>query len=145
MQQAIQQLRSAQVGEVLLNEPLAGYTTWKIGGPADVLVIPDGKRELAETIRILHRHGQPFVVIGRGSNMLVTDKGVRGFVVQLGKELNQIRFDGSTVTAGGAVSLISLSVRVAKEGLTGLEFASGIPGTVGGAVYMNAGAHGSDM
>lgn len=145
MQQVIQQLLSARVGEVLLDETLAEYTTWKIGGPADVLVIPDGARELAEAIRILHRHGQSFQTIGRGSNMLVADKGVRGVVVHLGRGLNYIRFDGNVVTAGGAVSLITLSVKAAKEGLTGLEFAGGIPGTVGGAAYMNAGAHGSDM
>jgi UDP-N-acetylmuramate dehydrogenase len=145
MQQVIQELVSARVGEVLLDELLAEHTTWKIGGPADVLVIPDGTRELAETIRILHRHGQAFTTIGRGSNMLVTDKGVRGVVVKLGRGMGHIRFDGSVVTAGGAVSLITLSVKAAKVGLTGLEFAGGIPGTVGGAVYMNAGAHGSDM
>lgn len=141
----IQQLRLARVGEILLDEPLAAHTTWKIGGPADVLVVPNGVPELAETIRILHRHGAAFTTIGRGSNMLVGDKGVRGFVVKLGKGMNDIRFDGDVVTAGGAVSLITLSVRAAKEGLTGLEFAGGIPGTVGGAVFMNAGAHGSDM
>lgn len=145
MESIIQELREARVGKVLTNEPLADYTTWKIGGPADVLVVPDGKRELAETVAILHRHGQPFTTIGRGSNTLVLDKGVRGVVVKLGRGLDTVRFDGDVVTAGGAVSLITLSVRAGKEGLTGLEFAGGIPGTVGGAVYMNAGAHGSDM
>lgn len=145
MQQVIQDLLAAQTGEVRLNEPLAEYTTWKIGGPADVFVIPNGKKELAETIRILHRHGTPFITIGRGSNTLIADKGVRGVVIKLGKGLDYVRFEGSQVTAGGAVSLITLSVKAGKEGLTGLEFASGIPGTVGGAVYMNAGAHGSDM
>lgn len=145
MQHVIQDLLAARTGEVLLNEPLAGYTTWKIGGPADVLVVPKGKAELAQTVQILHRHGIPFTTIGRGSNMLVTDKGVRGVVIKLGNGLDYVRFDGAVVTAGGAVSIIPLSVRAGKEGLTGLEFAGGIPGTVGGAVYMNAGAHGSDM
>lgn len=145
MRQVIQQLLAARVGEVLPDEPLASYTTWKIGGPADVLVIPEGKAELAETIRILHSLGEPFITIGRGSNMLVSDKGVRGIAIKLGKGLDYVRFDGPVVTAGGAVSLIPLSVRTGKQGLTGLEFAGGIPGTVGGAVYMNAGAHGSDM
>jgi UDP-N-acetylmuramate dehydrogenase len=141
----VQQLLAAEVGEVLLDEPLAKYTTWKIGGAADVLVIPQGKAQLAETMRILHSHGQPVTMIGRGSNMLVSDKGVRGFVVMLGQGFDYIRFDGATVTAGGAVSFIVLAVKAAKAGLTGLEFAGGIPGTVGGAVYMNAGALGSDM
>ncbi|GAA3403953.1 UDP-N-acetylmuramate dehydrogenase [Paenibacillus hodogayensis] len=145
MHQVIQELIAARAGKVLLDEPLANYTTWKIGGPADVLVIPDGTGELAETMRVLHRLGQPFTTIGRGSNMLVSDKGVRGVTVKLGRGLDTIRYDGDVVAAGGAVSLIPLSVRASKQGLTGLEFASGIPGTVGGAVYMNAGAHGSDM
>ncbi|MEF3305542.1 UDP-N-acetylmuramate dehydrogenase [Paenibacillus sp. GYB003] len=145
MRQVIQDLLAARVGDILPNEPLAPYTTWKIGGPADVLVAPSGKAELAETIRILQRSGQPFLTIGRGSNMLVSDKGVRGVVVKLGKGLDHIRIDDTAVTAGGAVSLITLSNVVGKQGLSGLEFAGGIPGTVGGAVYMNAGAHGSDM
>ncbi|PYI54574.1 UDP-N-acetylmuramate dehydrogenase [Paenibacillus flagellatus] len=157
MRQLIQDLQAAEVGDVLLDEPLAEYTTWKIGGPADVLVVPSGKAKLAETVRLLHRHGTPFTTIGRGSNMLVSDGGIRGVVLllsdkgargsggKLGRELDKVEFDGDVVTAGAAVSLIPLSVRAGKEGLTGLEFASGIPGTVGGAVYMNAGAHGSDM
>lgn len=145
MHQVIQQLLAAGIGQVHLDEPLAPLTTWKIGGPADALVIPDGKEQLAETVRILHRSGLPYLTIGRGSNMLVSDKGVRGVVVKLGKGLDYIRFDGSFITAGGAVSLIPLSRMASKQGLSGLEFAGGIPGSVGGAVYMNAGAHGSDM
>ncbi|WP_127579638.1 UDP-N-acetylmuramate dehydrogenase [Paenibacillus koleovorans] len=145
MQSVLSDLRAAQVGELLPNEPLAPYTTWKIGGPADLLVIPEGKAELVETIRILHRHGVPFLPIGRGSNMLVSDKGVRGVVVKLGAGLCDLRFEGNLAIVGGGYSLITLSVRAGKAGLTGLEFAGGIPGTVGGAVYMNAGAHGSDM
>lgn len=145
MRQLVLDLLAAQVGEVLLDEPLAKYTTWKIGGCADVMVVPQGKRELVETLRILHRHRQSYTTIGRGSNMLVSDKGVRGVVVKLGQGLDYIRFNDNVVTAGGAVSFIILSVKAAKEGLTGLEFAGGIPGTVGGAVYMNAGALGSDM
>lgn len=145
MQQVVRELQEARVGEIRLNEPLAEYTTWKIGGPADALVVPDGKQGLVETMRILNRHGMPFTLLGRGSNMLVTDKGVRGIVIKLGPGLDKYRFEGNLVYAGGAVSLITLSVRAGKEGLTGLEFAGGIPGTVGGAVFMNAGAHGSDM
>lgn len=145
MQSVISELRAAQVGELLLNEPLAPYTTWKIGGPADLLVIPENKDQLVETIRILHQHELPFLPIGRGSNMLVSDKGVRGIVVKLGAGMNHLRFEENRVYVGGAYSLITLSVKAGREGLTGLEFTGGIPGTVGGAVYMNAGAHGSDM
>jgi len=145
MRQIIDQLKQAGIGTVLTDEPLADYTTWKIGGPADVLVLPKGKEELAAVVRLLKENGLPWTNLGRGSNMLVTDKGVRGIVVKPGDGLDYVRFDGSLVTAGAAFSFIKLSVLAGKEGLTGLEFASGIPGSVGGAVYMNAGAHGSDV
>lgn len=145
MQQVITQLLSGTFGECHLNEPLAPHTTWKIGGPADVLLIPDTKEQLIEAVKLLHRHQTPWIVLGRGSNMLVSDKGIRGIVIKLGPVLDTVRFDGDVIYAGGAYSFIKLSVMAGKEGLTGLEFAGGIPGTVGGAVYMNAGAHGSDV
>jgi len=145
MEQLIAELARAQVGRVKVQEPLAPYTTWKIGGPADVLIIPENREELAAAIGLLHRHGVPWQVLGRGSNTLVSDKGVRGAVVKLGDGFDEVRFEGDTVTAGASYSFIKLSVLAGKEGLTGLEFAGGIPGTVGGAVYMNAGAHGSDV
>jgi UDP-N-acetylmuramate dehydrogenase len=145
MQQLIADLQTAGVGEIRLQEILAPYTTWKIGGPADVMIIPQNKEQLVTAIRLLHQHNTVWTVIGRGSNLLVTDKGIRGVVIKLGKALETLRFEGTTVFAGAAHSFITLSVLAAKEGLTGLEFASGIPGSVGGAVYMNAGAHGSDV
>lgn len=146
MQQSfITELTDANLGTVRFNEPLANYTTWKIGGPADILVIPSGKEQLVNTVKLLHKHGVPWMKLGRGSNMLVSDKGFRGVVIKLGEGLDQLQFEGETVRVGGAYSFIKLSVMAGKEGLTGLEFASGIPGTVGGAVYMNAGAHASDV
>jgi UDP-N-acetylmuramate dehydrogenase len=145
MEQIISDLQAAGIGEIRQNEPLAPYTTWKIGGPADLFVIPKDKDQLVSLIRILYRRGTPWTIIGRGSNLLVTDKGFRGVVIKLGEALETLRFEGTAVYAGASYSLIKLSVLAAKEGLTGLEFAGGIPGSVGGAVYMNAGAHGSDM
>jgi len=145
MDQWIDELRAKHVGNILSGESLASHTTWKIGGPADVLVIPSGKQELADTVATLHRYGVPWTTLGRGSNVLVSDRGVRGVVIKLGDAFDFVRFDGDKVTAGGAYSLIKLSVMTGKEGLTGLEFAGGIPGSVGGAVYMNAGAHASDV
>jgi UDP-N-acetylmuramate dehydrogenase len=145
MQQLIAELRQARIGRLLVDEPLAEHTTWKIGGPADLLLIPETREELAAAIRILRRHGTPWRMLGKGSNTLVTDKGVRGAVIKLGGGFDRVRFEGEVATAGGAYSFIKLSVMAGKEGLTGLEFAGGIPGTVGGAVYMNAGAHGSDV
>jgi UDP-N-acetylmuramate dehydrogenase len=145
MQQVLNELQAGAYGEVRFNEPLAPYTTWKIGGPADVLLIPHTKQQLVEAMRFFRAHRIPWTVIGRGSNLLVTDKGVRGVVIKLGESLETVRFEGTQVIAGGAYSFIKLSVMAGKEGLTGLEFAGGIPGSVGGAVYMNAGAHGSDV
>ncbi|MFC5532184.1 UDP-N-acetylmuramate dehydrogenase [Cohnella yongneupensis] len=145
MQQLISELEEAQIGRVRVNEPLAKYTTWEIGGPADLLLIPENEEQLSRALALLHRHGVPWCVLGRGSNTLVSDKGVRGAVIKLGDRFDDVHFEGNTVTAGASYSFIKLSVMVGKEGLTGLEFAGGIPGTVGGAVYMNAGAHHSDI
>ncbi|MFB6363803.1 UDP-N-acetylmuramate dehydrogenase [Paenibacillus elgii] len=145
MQQVITELLNGSCGELRLNEPLAPYTTWKIGGPADILLIPRTRSQLIDAVKLLNRHQTPWTALGRGSNMLVTDKGIRGVVIKLGDALETVRFEGELVYAGGAYSFIKLSVMAGKEGLTGLEFAGGIPGTVGGAVYMNAGAHGSDV
>lgn len=145
MNACITELKEARIGKVLEQEPLAEYTTWKIGGPADVLIMPDGKEELMAAMRILYRHKMPWMQLGRGSNLLVSDKGVRGAVIKLGPAFEQLRFEEALIYAGGAYSFIKLSVMTGKQGLTGLEYAGGIPGTVGGAVYMNAGAHGSDV
>ncbi len=145
MRQLIAELQAARIGELRLNEPLADHTTWKIGGPADLMIIPETKHQLAEAIRIVRRHNVPWIGIGRGSNMLVSDKGIRGAVIKLGEGFANLRFEDSIVYVGGAYSFIKLSVMAGKQGLTGLEWAGGIPGTVGGAVYMNAGAHGSDV
>lgn len=145
MQQVIAELSSGEYGEPKIQEPLAPYTTWKIGGPADLLLIPRSKEELAAAVKLLNRYGTPWMMLGKGSNTLISDKGVRGVVIKLGAGLDYARFEGDSVTAGGAYSFIKLSVMAGKAGLTGLEFAAGIPGTVGGAVYMNAGAHGSDV
>jgi UDP-N-acetylmuramate dehydrogenase len=145
MLQLISDLEAAQVGEIHLKEPLAPYTTWKIGGPADIFVVPATKEKLAICIKLINHYGIPWLVIGRGSNLLVGDQGFRGVVLKLNESLEYIRFDETLVYAGAACSFVKLSRLAAKEGLTGLEFAGGIPGSVGGAVYMNAGAHGSDV
>jgi UDP-N-acetylmuramate dehydrogenase len=145
MEQLISDLQAADIGEIRQHEILAPYTTWKIGGPADILLIPASKQQLVTAIQMLYRKGIPWTVLGRGSNLLIADKGIRGVVIKLGNALETLRFEGTQVIVGAAYSFIKLSILTAKEGLTGLEFASGIPGTVGGAVYMNAGAHASDV
>jgi UDP-N-acetylmuramate dehydrogenase len=145
MQSILAELEQNNLGKVLYHEPLAKHTTWKIGGPADCLIIPHGIDQLVSTIRFLNEHNVSWTGLGRGSNMLVSDKGIRGVVIKTGGELDYAHFDGTTVRAGAAYSFIKLAIMAGREGLTGLEFAGGIPGTVGGAVYMNAGAHGSDV
>jgi len=145
MNQFIAELEEQNIGEYLFNEPLSKHTTWKIGGNADLMVYPHGKEQLITLIKLLNKHEIPWTTIGRGSNMLVSDQGIRGVVIKPGKGLDYVSFNGSTVTAGAAYSFIKLAVTAGRQGLTGLEFAGGIPGTVGGAVYMNAGAHGSDV
>lgn len=125
MQQWISQLTRLEALEVLPNEPMSKYTTWKIGGPADAMAVPQTTRQLAELMRLLHAEGIPWMMIGKGSNLLVSDKGIRGCVIRLGGEFEQIVFDGTEVSAGGGASTVRLSIMAGKEGLTGLEFAGG--------------------
>lgn len=133
------------VGHVLLQEPMRLHTTWKIGGPADLFIVPEGTLQLQKALRILNEHGIPWMVMGRGSNLLVRDGGIRGAVIKLGEAFEQLEVIGDEVRVGAAYPMIRLVVQVGRMGFAGLEFAGGIPGSVGGAVYMNAGAHGSDV
>ncbi|MCM3594403.1 UDP-N-acetylmuramate dehydrogenase [Metabacillus idriensis] len=145
MEQILMKLQEAEVGKVVHNEPLAKHTTIKIGGPAEIFVEPNSIEDLKKTMDIVTESGVPWRAIGRGSNLLVGDSGIKGVVIKLGKGLDHLEVDGDTITAGGGYSLIKLTTVISKQGLSGLQFAGGIPGSVGGAVYMNAGAHGSDM
>jgi len=145
MHSFIAELQAISNLEIRFDEMMSNHTTWKIGGPADLMIIPQNKEQLVQAVRVLHKHEIPWVVLGRGSNMLVSDKGIRGVTIKLGGTFDEIHFDGTEVTAGGAYSFVKLAVQAGKKGLTGLEFAGGIPGSVGGAVYMNAGALGSDV
>ncbi|WP_209125816.1 UDP-N-acetylmuramate dehydrogenase [Alkalihalobacillus sp. BA299] len=145
MEQFIQQLREKDIGKVLVQEPLANHTTWKIGGPAEVLVEPKNIETLKELMGMIRKGGVPWRVIGRGSNLLVRDLGIEGVVIKLGDGISHLDINGEEITVGGGYSVIKLAMIISKKGLSGLEFASGIPGSVGGAVFMNAGAHGSDI
>ncbi|MBD2846288.1 UDP-N-acetylmuramate dehydrogenase [Paenibacillus sp. IB182496] len=145
MRHYAEEWKHASVGIVKFGEPLAEYTTWKIGGPADMLIMPNTTEELARAVQLLQRQGLPWMNLGRGSNLLVGDGGFRGAIIKPGAGFDYARFDGNLVYAGASFSFIKLSVMAGKHGLTGLEYAGGIPGSVGGAVYMNAGAHGSDV
>ncbi|RSL31347.1 UDP-N-acetylmuramate dehydrogenase [Salibacterium salarium] len=143
--QLISDLQEAKVGKVVENELLSKHTTWKIGGPADVFIEPDGVDALSKAMDIINSYDLSWRVIGRGSNLLVDDEGIEGVVIKLGQNIGHLERNDSTIRVGGGLSFIKLATIMSKEGMSGLEFAGGIPGTVGGAVFMNAGAHGSDM
>jgi UDP-N-acetylmuramate dehydrogenase len=130
-------------------EPLARHTSYRIGGPADLLVLPDTEAELAHVLRSAAAHGVGVTLVGGGSNVLVGDGGVRGVVIKLGRGFARVEWartaSGARVRAGAAVQLGRLCRAAVARGLAGLEFAEGIPGTVGGALFMNAGAYGGDL
>lgn len=128
-------------GEIRLEEPLAPYTTWRIGGPAEVLATPEDAVDLVRAVRFAHGSGTPWRVLGNGSNLLVRDEGVRGLVLRVRRTLDRIHVDGATIVAGAGASFPAVANAAAARGLAGLEFAAGIPGTVGGAIVMNAGWH----
>ena len=123
------------------DEPLRRYTAWKIGGPADALLEPGSVDELVEAVNQAREHGIPVTVLGGGTNVLVRDGGIRGLTIRLAKSLRRVEVEGEHVTAEAGVLYPVLANTTAGRGLEGLEFATGIPGTVGGAVYMNAGAY----
>jgi len=133
------------VGDVLFQEPLAKHTTWRIGGPADALVIVRSISELQGAVLAAKSIGMPIAVLGRGSNVLVQDGGVRGLVLKMGDAFAHITVDGRQVTALAGRSFVSAANIAIRHNLAGLEFATGIPGSVGGAVMMNAGAHGGEV
>ncbi len=123
---------------------LSNYTTFKIGGPADVFVTPDNYDSVAEVVKFAKKYGIPFFYLGNGSNVLVKDKGFRGIIISFTK-LNKITLDGDCIIAQSGASLKDVSDFALNNSLTGLEFACGIPGTVGGASAMNAGAYNGEM
>jgi UDP-N-acetylmuramate dehydrogenase len=130
---------------VRANEPLARHTSYRIGGPADLLVRPDTVAELAVVMREAGTCGVRVTLLGGGSNMLVGDGGIRGVVVKLGREFRHVEWRADSVRAGAAVQLGKLARAGVTRALSGLERAEGIPGTVGGALFMNAGAYGGEV
>lgn len=126
-------------------EPMLEHTTFRVGGPAEVFVTVENQEQLGKVIRYLDVTGWSYFLLGNGSNLLVGDKGYRGVVIRLSGEFAKIRTEGRRVTAGAAAMLSQVSRTALEGGLSGLEFASGIPGSVGGGVRMNAGAYGGEM
>ena len=131
--------------ELLLEEPMAKHTSFRIGGPADVLAQPADEAELAALLKRAGEHAVPVTLVGNGSNLLVRDKGIRGLVIKLSNSFSDMKALGNELTFGSGISLAMASKKAASLSLSGLEFAVGIPGTIGGAVYMNAGAYDGEM
>lgn len=146
MEKAIEKLCGVLGSDaVRREEPMKAHTSFRIGGPAELFLTPENAAQLAEAIQILRRHEIPVFILGNGSNLLVRDKGIRGAVVQLSGRMSALETDGTALYAEGGALLSAAAAKAAKAGLTGLEFASGIPGSIGGAVMMNAGAYGGEM
>lgn len=130
---------------VRLHEPMKKHTTFRIGGPADYYLCPHSTEELQKILQICRENKLEFFILGNGSNLLVSDKGYRGVVIQLWKNFSDVETEDNTITVKAGTLLSKVAAEALEESLTGMEFASGIPGTMGGAVMMNAGAYGGEM
>ena len=142
----LEQLRKL-VGEdhVWINEPMKNHTTFRAGGCADYLVEPESVDTVREIVRLCCQENMPYYVVGNGSNLLVSDKGYHGIILHLYKNMSDFEISGNRLKAQAGALLVRVAKMAAKEGLSGLEFASGIPGTIGGAMVMNAGAYGGEI
>lgn len=124
---------------ISLQEPMAAHTTFRIGGPADCFVQLESREQLIGVQKYLYQVEVPFFVLGNGSNLLVSDNGYPGIILQIGQRMSRIEVDGRRITAQAGATLAQVARTALEHGLTGLEFASGIPGTVGGGVVMTPG------
>ena len=144
MDKIIEELKGMNLGKVLTDVPLKNYTTYKVGGNAKAIIYPKNISCLVKLIEKLKTDNVKFMVLGNGSNVLFSDKEYEGIIIKL-DEFNKVEVKNNRIVAGAGAMIIKVSREAIKHGLAGLEFASGIPGTVGGCVYMNAGAYNSDM
>lgn len=130
---------------VCTDELMSRHTTFRIGGPASVFVTPKSEKDLVTAIEICRSQGAPYFILGNGSNLLVSDQGYDGVVVHIGSDLRDISVEGTEITAKTGAMLSQVAHAALAHGLTGMEFAAGIPGSLGGACMMNAGAYGGEM
>ena len=142
MDNLLSALKAKQPGQVLVQEPMSQHTSFHIGGPADILVIPSSVQGLLQVLELARTWQVPVTVIGNGTNLLVRDKGIRGLIIKLGNAIKEWQVESSRITFSSGLSLAMAAHVALDAGLTGMEFAAGIPGSVGGAIYMNAGAYG---
>ena len=144
MQDAIKEIIALHLGKVLINEKISNYTTYRVGGKVRAVCFPKGEEELIELVKLLKNRQIKYFVLGNGSNVLFSDELYDGIIIKL-DNFNKISIKRNTIEVGAGYPLIKLSNDAMRNSLVGLEFASGIPGTVGGAVFMNAGAYGEEM
>ncbi|HZX47132.1 MAG TPA: UDP-N-acetylmuramate dehydrogenase [Clostridia bacterium] len=130
---------------IRLGEPMREHTSFRIGGPADIMVLPDSARQIVAAVEICRKNNCPYYIMGNGTNLLVLDGGYRGVIIKTAANMNDCRMEGEWVYGQSGILLSTLSKLVTEAGLEGLEYASGIPGTLGGAVAMNAGAYGGEI
>lgn len=145
MHKLIEQLRTFGADRVLENEPMSRHTTFRVGGPADLMFLPASSEELCAALRMASENGVAAQVLGNGSNLIVRDRGIRGLTIVLGEHYSDIRVEGNRLYAQAGALLSRVSMAAMEAGLSGLEFASGIPGTLGGGCAMNAGAYGGQI
>lgn len=132
-------------GHIALHEPLSKYTSFRIGGPADYYIEPADKEDVLAIVRYLREHDIPFMMMGKGSNMLVSEEGIRGAVINMEEGVNKIRLDGDRVVVEAGMTMTRFVDFCIQHGYRGVEMLPGIPGTIGGAVMMNAGAYGGEI
>ena len=140
-----QALRAMAQDRLLENEPMSLHTTFRVGGPADLLFQPANAEELVSALKLAGEEGVPVQLVGNGSNLIVRDGGVRGLTLLLGEHFSDIRVEGRRIYAQAGATLVRVAAAAEEAGLSGLEFASGIPGTLGGGCVMNAGAYGGQL
>lgn len=131
--------------DILIDEPMSKHISFRVGGPADILVKPSSEEQIKDILTFAKKENIPYLIIGNGSNLLVRDGGIRGIVIKIAENFNDFSIEGTTVTAQSGAMLSFMGKAIMRNNLTGFEFAAGIPGTLGGAIAMNAGAYGGEM
>ena len=147
MNEAVKQKFCQVLGkeQVLFEELMKSHTTFRIGGPAEVFIMPKSVKQVQMAVKICQEEQIPYFILGNGSNLLVSDRGYRGVIIQMDRNMGEIQVEGTEIQAAAGALLSSIAVAARRESLTGFEFAGGIPGTLGGAVVMNAGAYGGEI
>lgn len=141
----IQIFENKEIGTVLIDEPMKNHTTFKIGGPVDIMLLPNTEAEIERAVSICKKEKLAYMIMGNGSNMLVKDGGIRGVIIKLNENFNNVEVKGDSIHAQSGALLNAISRNALENSLSGFEFATGIPGVIGGAMTMNAGAYGGEM